>query len=73
MKYGLNNIYYKTREVGADVGLFGHTHQELIIRENGILLMNPGSPSLPRGRGRSIGFMTINDEKEIEARLECIE
>ncbi|MBS6007509.1 MAG: metallophosphoesterase [Clostridium baratii] len=73
VKYGLNNIYYKTKEVGADIGLFGHTHQELIIRENGILLMNPGSPSLPRGRGRSIGFITINEEKEIEARLECIE
>ena len=72
VKYGLNNLYYRVQEVGANIGLFGHTHQELIINENGITLMNPGSISIPRGNGRHIGFIKLEDEKEPEVYLETI-
>ena len=34
---------------GADVVLFGHTHVPLLQTKNGILSLNPGSLSLPRG------------------------
>ena len=74
VKYGLHNLYYRAQELGVDIALFGHTHQELIIEENGITLMNPGSASLPRGiRGRHIGFIEINDKKDIYAYLEPME
>ncbi|HYA42191.1 MAG TPA: metallophosphoesterase family protein [Syntrophobacteraceae bacterium] len=48
---------------GVDAILFGHTHQPLIIRENGVLWFNPGS--LLRGREphlKTIGVLTIQDE-----------
>jgi putative phosphoesterase len=50
VKNSINNIYYKGRELGADIVLFGHTHQQLIERGENIILLNPGSVSLPRLR-----------------------
>lgn len=58
---GLISLKYRAAEVGARVALFGHTHRSLIIEEDGVLFMNPGSPSLPRDFKKSIGFITIND------------
>lgn len=72
VKMGLNNIYYKGREVGADIVLFGHTHQSIIERTNEIILMNPGSTSLPKLSKSSIGFISINDG-EAEVYLKEIE
>ncbi|EHI97371.1 phosphodiesterase, MJ0936 family [Clostridium sp. DL-VIII] len=66
VKSSINNIYYRGREVEADVVLFGHTHEQLLEKENGIILMNPGSVSLPRFRGRYVGFININDNSDID-------
>lgn len=73
VKCGLHNLYYRAQELGVKIALFGHTHQELIIQENGITIMNPGSVSLPRGKGRYIGFIEINAEEEPKVSLETIE
>lgn len=72
VKYSLNNIYYRAQELGVDIALFGHTHQELIVNHGGITLMNPGSASLPRGKERSIGFIEIEENKEPRAYLESL-
>ena len=61
VKYSLTNIYYKGKEIGADIVLFGHTHVSCIEEEDGLILMNPGSVSLPRGTGRSLGIIDIKD------------
>jgi len=60
---GLNNIYYKGLEVEADIILFGHTHIPLNIIENNIVIMNPGSPTLPRSPERipTFGLIEIGD------------
>ncbi len=52
---------------GVDAVLFGHTHQPLILKENGLLWFNPGSVFLGRGAlRRSIGVLRIQDEIEAE-------
>lgn len=66
VKSSLNNIYYKGRELEADIVLFGHTHEKLIEKEENIILMNPGSVSLPRFSGRYIGFIDIDNDGDIE-------
>ena len=71
VKYSLNNIYYRGKELNADIVLFGHTHEALVLEEDGIIFMNPGSISLPRGTSRSIGYIEINDE--IDAYLKKVE
>ncbi|EKQ51836.1 MULTISPECIES: metallophosphoesterase [unclassified Clostridium] len=65
VKSSINNIYYRGRELEADIVLFGHTHIHLIEEEDGIILMNPGSISLPRLNKRCIGFIDINDNGEV--------
>lgn len=63
VKNNLNNIYYRAKELNADIVLFGHTHENLLKEEDGIVFMNPGSISLPRLRGRYIGFIELEEEK----------
>lgn len=38
-----------THRQKAQIGLFGHTHVPYASMENGILILNPGSTSYPRG------------------------
>lgn len=61
VKNGMMNIVCKGLEVGADIILFGHTHIALIEEYKGIMLMNPGSVSLPRINNRYIGFIELED------------
>ena len=58
VKYHDDVIYYKGREVGADIVLFGHTHIPYEAEYNGMLLMNPGSISLPRG-GQTPSYLVL--------------
>ncbi|WP_020153774.1 metallophosphoesterase [Caldibacillus debilis] len=44
------NVYYKARESGADIACFGHSHRLGAEMADGVLLINPGSVRLPRGR-----------------------
>ncbi|OOM81663.1 phosphodiesterase YfcE [Clostridium puniceum] len=69
VKSSINNIYYRGRELEVDIVLFGHTHQQLIEDEGGIILMNPGSISLPKSKGRCVGFIEINDAGKIDTYL----
>lgn len=72
VKYGLNNIYYKGKELNADIVLFGHTHISMIEKYDNITLMNPGSISLPRNNGRYIGFIEVKKGLEPSVYLEKI-
>ncbi|MHB1041904.1 MAG: phosphodiesterase [Eubacteriales bacterium] len=36
----------------ADLFISGHTHVPSLEEESGVILLNPGSPSLPKGDGR---------------------
>lgn len=69
VKYNLNTIYYRGIEVGADIVLFGHTHQNIVEEVNGITLMNPGSISLPYLKGRYVGLINIEKDKKVEFKL----
>lgn len=52
---------------GVDAILFGHTHQSLVLRENGLLWFNPGSVFRGRGESRqSLGILRIHDKIEAE-------
>jgi putative phosphoesterase len=57
-----------------DVVVFGHTHFAEIEEYKGVLLINPGSPTMPSYIPKlgSVGFLTIKDGK-VEARLMDLE
>ncbi len=59
---------YEARDLalrrGADALLYGHTHISEVDMKDGILVMNPGSTSRPRGgRGPSAGLLIIENGK----------
>lgn len=47
VKQGLQRLFYRGLDAGADIVLFGHTHQALQVDEEGVLLLNPGSAGRP--------------------------
>ncbi|APT18054.1 phosphoesterase [Amylolactobacillus amylotrophicus DSM 20534] len=55
VNFGLNTIYLAGREQDADIIIYGHTHQLLTMIDYGVLIVNPGSISLPRGEYARIG------------------
>lgn len=64
VKSGPMAAMYAARECGADILLFGHTHQPLVDRSGDFWVMNPGciGPS-PR---RTYGVITLED-----GRVDC--
>lgn len=61
VKYGLDRIYYRGMELGVDGIIFGHTHRKIAVNQNGIWIINPGSPSLPKDGDATIAFMDIKN------------
>ncbi|MDY6065928.1 MAG: metallophosphoesterase [Finegoldia sp.] len=70
VSYGLEDIIRIGKELEIDICMFGHTHRYLNCEMGGLLLLNPGSPSLPRGDGISSYMIYDTDENKIE-RIEC--
>jgi len=63
VKNGLIRITQKARQLGAEVVLFGHTHVPFEGYEGDVLLINPGSISLPaRGSRRSYCVIDITSK-----------
>ena len=70
VKYGMNQLAFLGREYDASVVVFGHTHISYIKWHEGILLLNPGSPSSPRGGSEpSFGILEINGNGIIKGSI----
>lgn len=64
VKYGYNSIYYRGKEVGADIVLFGHSHLPIIEECDGLTLMNPGSISHGMGKiDKTLGYIDLINNK----------
>lgn len=73
VKIELNTLFYRAKELGVDVALFGHSHLCTIEKYDGILLMNPGS--IFSGAGivqKSLGYIEIEEGKEVVAYIKEI-
>lgn len=66
---GIQNLYYKGLELGADMVLFGHIHIPLIEEIDDMIIINPGSPSLPRNREKTKTFCIIEIKDKIESKI----
>ena len=64
--YGVKSSYlrliYKAKELGVDVVIFGHTHQPIIMQEEEILLLNPGSCSIYGAQKTFINLFISNNK-----------
>lgn len=60
----------EARNRGADIVMYGHTHKPSCERENGLLVLNPGSIAFPRQIGRKYTYMMMQIEKGKEPEVE---
>ena len=67
VKYSLNRLAYRAREVGAQVAIYGHTHSPQISQASGVLLLNPGTLTF-----RQYAILTLSQDGLPEARLKQI-
>lgn len=67
----LENLMERYFNGAVDVIIFGDTHVATIETCNGVLLVNPGSPSLPRGLVGVLGTVGILDiiDDTVEAHI----
>lgn len=71
VKHTVDRIYYKAREAGVRVAVFGHSHIAVRADDGGVLLFNPGSLSQPRlpTEGPSCGLLELENGVLISARI----
>ncbi|MDZ4956932.1 YfcE family phosphodiesterase [Clostridium perfringens] len=74
VKNEYNTIFYKGKEVGANIVVFGHSHKALIDQHDGLIIMNPGSITLPYGRAKkTLGFIEILENNKTDIYLKEVE
>ncbi len=63
-----DQLLYLAKEFDVDILVSGHSHQPKIEQKEGILLLNPGSPVVPRLADRTVMLLEIND-KEVDVEI----
>lgn len=59
VKHGLERLEYRAKELGANIVLYGHTHEAYSHSFNGVFYFNPGSVGFPSHGAPSFGRLTI--------------
>ena len=67
--FGPWTLSYRAEELNCQAALFGHTHRGELSACGSLLILNPGSPSRPRGMAKpSFAVMEI-DGKDVNASI----
>lgn len=57
----LETLSIQAKERNCNVALFGHIHMPVIEKSNGVLIVNPGSTTLPRGGSKpSYAYISVD-------------
>ena len=63
-----DQLVYLAKELEVDILVSGHSHQPKIEQKEGILLLNPGSPIVPRLADRTVMLLEINN-REVDVEI----
>lgn len=61
-------LVYLAKELDVDILVSGHSHQPKIEQSEGVLLLNPGSPVVPRLADRTVILLEIKN-KEVNVEI----
>lgn len=61
-------LLYLAKQLDADILVTGHSHQPKIEQIDGVLLLNPGSPIVPRLSDRTVMLLEINN-KDVDVEV----
>ena len=60
-------LVYLAKQLNADIFVSGHSHQPKIEQKDGVLLLNPGSPTVPVLADRTVMVLEIrNKDVDVE-------
>ena len=60
--HDLNPLCEYAKRKGADILIYGHTHVPKVVQRNHLLVINPGSLSLPRQENHEPSYAVLNIE-----------
>lgn len=63
-----DQLLYLAKELDVDILVSGHSHQPKIEQKEGVLLINPGSPIVPRLADRTVMILEING-KDVDVEI----
>ncbi|WP_298521265.1 YfcE family phosphodiesterase, partial [uncultured Methanobrevibacter sp.] len=61
-------LVYIAKELDVNILISGHSHQPKIEQTDGVLLINPGSPIVPRLADRTVMILEI-ENKEVNVEI----
>ena len=74
VREGLEYLIAEARRNDCSIALYGHTHLYRTEQIGGVFVMNPGSPSQPRGgNGPTYGVITINGDGMVGMEIRSAE
>lgn len=62
-------LLYLAKELDVDILVTGHSHQPKIEQVEDKLLLNPGSPTVPRLADRTVMLLEIDEGKNVDVEL----
>lgn len=75
-KYNVKNdllrLKYRAKELGANIVLFGHTHEAMELYEEGIWFINPGSLAIPKSKYKSFAIIEIDNNNNVQVIIKEI-
>ena len=60
-KFGMGGLVNLAKQTGADVVIFGHTHEKKCTYEDGVYYINPGSLGIPNDGTPSYAVIDISE------------
>ncbi len=70
VRFGMNKLFRKAEEMGADILVFGHTHMAFQTQlSNGVIVLNPGSLGKGMLKNNTFGMISIDDEGIVTAKI----
>ncbi len=69
VKHNLMRLFYRAKEIEADIVVYGHTHVAMSAVEDDILFLNPGSVGFPRGKYKNSYAILDLSGKTVKAEI----
>ena len=67
--YSTYSARMRAIELGCCALLYGHTHIPQLVHRDGIIVLNPGSPSIPRGGFKSTCAVVEIEDGRVRAKV----
>lgn len=69
VKYDTDSLVYKALANDCKLAIYGHTHIKDLERKDGVIVVNPGSVSLPHDSFKSYAILTLDNGEFVDCQF----